>query len=451
MRTTELRPDASLLPPGAHILCAVSGGADSVCLLSLLREQGEYTLSCAHFNHCLRGAESDRDEEFVRSLCEKWGIPFYAGRADVAEIAAREHLSVETAAREARYAFLQKTAADIGAELIATAHTADDQAETILFRLARGTSLRGLGGIPARRDNIVRPLLHVTRQEIEGYLTARGIPHVEDSSNASDAAARNRLRHAVVPVMKSINAGFADNVGRMARLAREDEEYLSERAEEAWNGVWNGAGLSLNALEALPKALRRRILDKAAGRHLTMEEGSAVLSLSGSREPSAAIDLASGLRAERRYDTLVFTSPAEAEERKITPRVLVPGTETELPECGLRLRTEFLPPGSDVQSSFNTFVFSCGMICGTLSVTSRREGDTIRFSHRQGTHSLRRLMIDAKIPRRERGLVPVLRDDEGVLAVYGFGRSERALGSGAEPCLRITFIKNTDIAEEQTK
>lgn len=449
MRTTEPRLELSLLPPGSHVLCAVSGGADSVCLLSLLRERGEYRLSCAHFNHCLRGEESERDEEFVRSLCAEWGIPFYAGRADVCALAEREQLSVETAAREARYVFLQQTAEEIGAELIATAHTADDQAETILFRLARGTSLRGLGGIPEKRDNIVRPLLHVTRQEIDAYLAARGIPHVEDSTNAEDEAARNRLRHHVVPVMKGVNEGFIGNVGRMAARAREDEEYLSARAEEEWSRIRVGDGLALSGLLALPKALSRRLLDRAAGRHLSMEEGDAVLALCRGTDPSAELTLAS-LRAERSYDTLRFSAPTE-EPRELTPRVITPGEDVVLEEAGLTLHAEILPEGSDVQNSFNTFIFSCGMICGTLSVTSRREGDAVRFAHRQGTRSLHRLMIDAKIPRRERGLIPVLRDEEGVLAVYGFGRSERAPARRGEPCIRITIIKNTDKAEEQTK
>ena len=449
MRITEPRPELSLLPPGSHVLCAVSGGADSVCLLSLLRERGEYRLSCAHFNHCLRGEESERDEAFVRSLCAEWGVPFYAGRADVRALAEREHLSVETAAREARYAFLQKTAEEIGAELIATAHTADDQAETILFRLCRGTSLRGLGGIPERRGNIVRPLLRVTRQEIEGYLTERGIPHVEDSSNAEDEAARNRLRHHAVPVLKSVNEGFTGNVGRMAARAREDEEYLSAMAEEAWSRVRDGDGLSLSALNALPKALSRRVLDKAAGRRLSLEEGDAVLSLLHSASPAAKLSLSS-LKAERSYDRLRFSAET-GEPGELVPRVVTPGEDTVLEEAGLTLRAEILPPGSDVQSSFNTFTFCCGMICGTLSVTARREGDAIRFAHRQGSRSLHRLMIDGKIPRRERGLIPVLRDEAGVLAVYGFGQAERALGRGDEPCVRITIRKNTDKAEEQTK
>ena len=452
MRTTDPLLNLSLLPPGSHVLCAVSGGADSVCLLSLLRERKELRVSCAHFNHCLRGQESERDERFVRELCAAWEIPFYAGRGNVRARAEQERCSLETAARAARYEFLRETAEKIGAELIATAHTADDQAETILFRLARGTSLRGLGGIPEKRENIVRPLLSVTRQEITAYLDEHGIAHVEDSSNEENDAARNRLRHFVTPVMKSVNGGFTENVGRMCASAREDEEFLSAEAERRWGEVARDGGLSLSALTALPKALSRRLLDRAAGRHLSREEGDAVLSLRDAA-PSAEVTLG-GLRAERSYDTLRFV-PAEEEERTLTDRVIVPGADMELPEAGLTLRAEILPPGSDVQSSFNTFSFCCGMICGTLMVTSRRPGDAIRFARRQGTHSLRRLMIDAKIPRRERGLIPVLRDDRGVLAVRGFGQSERAGAESDAEQLRITLWENKknnkDMAEEETQ
>ena len=439
--------DVSLLPAGSRVLCAVSGGADSVCLLSLLRERGEYELFAAHFNHCLRGEESERDERFVRSLCADWGVPLYTEREDIRRRAERDGLSLESAAREARYEFLHRTAARCGAELIATAHTARDQAETVLFRMSRGTGLRGLTGIPRQRGNIVRPLLRTGRREIEDYLAERGIPHVEDSTNAADDAARNRIRHGAIPALESVNSAAVENILRMSERLGEDEAYLEAAAAERWSELWDGESLSLPGLCALPKALSRRILNQAAGRRLTLREGDAVLALWESHSPSAGLDLPS-LRAERRYERLFFLPPG-APPGAIAPRELRAGESVTLEEAGFTVFTEYRPAGSEIQSSFNTFSFSYGMICGALTVSSRREGDSIRLAHRDGVRSLRRLMIDAKIPRQQRGEIPVLRDGEGVLAVWGFGQALRAKARPGEEHWRVSIRKNRENTEEE--
>ena len=201
-----------MLPQGARVLCAVSGGADSVCLLHLLKSGGA-DVFCAHFNHRLRGAESDRDEDFVRRLCAELGVELFAGAGDVAEYAARNSMGTEEAARKLRYNYLFDTAAKCGAGRIATAHNAEDNAETVLMNLARGTGLRGIGGIPPRRGKIIRPLLQTTRDEIILYLEENGLEHVEDSTNAADGYARNRLRHYVLPVLRQQNAGAGPRAG----------------------------------------------------------------------------------------------------------------------------------------------------------------------------------------------------------------------------------------------
>ena len=186
-----MRMDTELLPREGLILCAVSGGADSMYLLARLMELG-YTVAAAHYNHGLRGGEADRDETFVRGFCAARGVVFVSEKGGAAAFAAEQGMSVETAARTLRYDFLERTADALGAAVIATAHTADDNAETLLLHLARGTGLKGLGGIPPVRGRVVRPMLHVTRAEIEEYLRAHGIDYVTDSTNASDEYARCR-------------------------------------------------------------------------------------------------------------------------------------------------------------------------------------------------------------------------------------------------------------------
>ena len=311
--------DRSLLPAGCTVLCAVSGGADSVCLLDLVRRLGDVTVLCAHFDHGIRGAESARDAAFVEALCKEWGVPFFPGRGDVPAYAAANGLSIETAAREVRYAFLERTAKEQGADVIATAHNLNDNAETILFRMARGTGLRGLTGIPARRGRIVRPLL--PRRDIEEYLTARGIPHVEDSTNAETDAARNRIRLDVLPRLESIHPGAAAGIARMSETLAEDEAFLASLAEEKlalWGEAIPGAELC-----AVPRPVARRALARWLGGELSRErfdallrfaagDGDGVLELPGRR---VRRELGSARGTRRRWRSACFCP----EKRSFTP------------------------------------------------------------------------------------------------------------------------------------
>lgn len=429
--------DRRHLPAGTRVLCAVSGGADSVCLLHLLHGEEDLEVLAAHYNHCLRGTESDGDEAFVRELCADWGIPFYAGRGDVAEYAKSHALSLEAAARTLRYAFLEETAEKCAADVIVTAHTASDNTETVLLHLARGAGLRGLGGIAPRRGKLLRPLLGMSREDVEDYLHAHALPHREDSSNALDDAARNRLRHHAIPALKSVNGALDESVGRMTALLRRDEEALEQLAGEAWQRLWDGEGLSVEGLRALPEALAFRLLRRLAGESAELVHLEALWALCTGNDPSGETVLPGGRRFGRVYDRL---GPV-GDELFLPERQIVPGQTLFLPEAQLWLRAQLCAPGTEIQKAFNTFSFSCASICGRLTVASRTAGESIAFGHREGTHSLKKLMTDAHIPRRERGLVPVIRDEAGVLAVYGFGQARRAAAREGEEVLRITIYK----------
>ena len=219
-----------MLPQGSTVLCAVSGGKDSMALLSVLQTlapERNLMIHAAHFNHQLRGEESQRDENFVSKWCADHNIPLTIGSGDVAQAAQEQGKGIEETARAMRYGFLTETAQEVGAEKIATAHNADDNAETVLLHLVRGSGLDGLTGIPPVRGILIRPLLGVPRIDIEVYLAQENIPHVEDSSNQDTKFARNRIRQAILPVMKDLNPAFVSTLSANLVHLREDRELLA--------------------------------------------------------------------------------------------------------------------------------------------------------------------------------------------------------------------------------
>ena len=387
-----------LLTGGDRVICAVSGGADSMALLMglyLLREKLGISLEAAHFNHCLRGAESDEDEAFVRDFCHGLDIPFHCGSGQV--VSGKKGL--EAAAREARYQYLTS----LGGK-IATAHTADDNAETVLMHLLRGTGLKGLGAIAPQRGNIIRPMLSITREELLTFLNEYHIDYRTDSSNLGDDFLRNRLRHRVVPLLTQENPRFAENLSATALRLRQDEQALQELA--AVDGP-----LSVSALVQKPAAIRYRVLErflKENGvREPEAEHLSLVDSLVFSKRPSARAMLPGGVLLYRQYDRILCGKEKGIPEEK---RLSCPGS-VEFGEYSLicipakeRLNTE-----------------DCFSVCvqGDLMVRSRQTGDEMRLSG--GRKSLKKLFIDRKIPADLRPFVPVLTDEKGVVGVYGLG------------------------------
>ena len=248
---------------GDRVFVALSGGADSVALLHILytlRIQMGFSLHALHLNHRLRGTESRRDERFVRSLCASLDIPLTVDSAPVRSLARRRGLSVEDCARRVRYAFFRRHAGAPG-DKVATAHTASDNAETVLLNLIRGTGLRGLCGIPPVRGNIIRPLIGCTRAQVEAYCAGYGLAYVTDSTNRSDEHTRNRLRHHVVPLLLRENPRFEERVSDMAQMLRADADYLDREALGALEHAAASERLySRGTLLALPAVLRLRTL-----------------------------------------------------------------------------------------------------------------------------------------------------------------------------------------------
>ncbi len=434
-------PEAPVGQP-LRILVGCSGGADSVALLQLLWKTDKVTVFCAHFNHCLRGAESDGDEDFVRRLCADRGIPFFAGRGDVAAFAGRERLGTEEAARVLRYSFLLRTAREAQCGFLATAHNAEDNAETVLLNLLRGTGARGLGGIPPLRKTkegvtLLRPLLTVPRQALLDYLEENGMEHREDSSNAGDEYTRNRLRHRVLPLLRELNPRAVEHIGSAAALLREDEEYLEGLASAFLENSPQGERLSIPALLQLPRPVAMRVLRRVAGcpgrEHLERLYAFCALGREGTEL------CLPGLRARRAGGFLSF-SMGQPAEVQIARRRVRPGETVLLPEVEKAVRCrEISPPDKEIYSSFNTFYFQSEKICGKICVASRAPGDAIRLAGRGCTKSLRSLFREAGVPPEDRGRIPVLSDGEGVIAVAGFGAAERcaAVPGRAAICVEV--------------
>jgi tRNA(Ile)-lysidine synthase len=423
----------AMLPEGGTILCAVSGGADSVCLLHILKALAPargYSLAAAHFNHGLRGAEADEDERFVRSLAADWSIPFFAGRGDTAARAASRGLGLEETARLLRYDFLREAAKEAGAEVIATAHTADDNLETLLMRLARGTGLRGLAGIPPRRGALVRPLLTTGRAWVLAYLEEYGLPHREDRTNADTAFTRNRLRAEAVPVLRALNPRLTEAVNTTTALLRADDAALTARAWELVRHAQahpSGAVFvptSLLASAPGPVASRAALLllerAGAGRRDLTAGHIASILALAQSADPSAQLSLPGGACAWRDYGNLCF-SAAPPPESTFSPARLPAEGVVIPPGAPFRVRVTRCKKTAEMQNSAGVFYLRCDIIKGELWVRPRRSGDAVRFPGRTGTRSVKELFIDEHVPRTLRALIPVFMDGDTVAAVGGFG------------------------------
>jgi tRNA(Ile)-lysidine synthase len=420
-----------LFERGARVVAAVSGGSDSVALAWILRElsdAGALRLTAiAHLDHSLRGAESARDAAFCRDLAAEFGLPFDVEAVDVARLAKDQGQSIEEAGREARYAFFERVRARTSADAVATGHTRDDQAETVLMRVFRGAGTKGLGGIPPRRGAIVRPLIDLRRVELVGWLDALGRHWVEDSTNADRALTRNWIRHALLPeITARFGDGVVDVLARGADLARADDSVLSEIAREVAPGIQENVGdaidLSVPALCVQPLAIRQRVvrgaLRRVGDRGPSAAQVAAVLRMAESGQPARLrlgqrqLELSGGGRVL----SIREARPAELTGGSWTYPLKIPGT-IELPEASGRLtaspttlaalgglsKVKALPPGQAVAAGLE----------GPLVVRAWRPGDALQVLGLSGRKKVQDLFVDRKVPRERRHMVPVVTHPDG--------------------------------------
>ena len=438
MKTSiDLIETFDLLPHGSCVLCALSGGRDSVYLLHRLMEWGKernLTVLAAHYNHRLRGEESDRDEQFVRAFCADLQVPLYVGEGNVADYAMANGLGVEEAARTLRYAFLEETRKTCGADLIATAHHADDLAETMLFQLARGAGAKGLSGIPPKRGVIVRPILLVERREIDVYLERKGIAYVDDSTNFLEEGSRNTLRHRVIPVLKELNPEFVAHAARSAMLLRADDAYIQKQADAFLQNHPAEQGMDASALRELDFPVASRVIRSVWGAGLQYEHVRQILDLCAhtgvayAHVPNAVIRVDGGK---------LWT-----DEAAVCPdAVAICGEEGEAEYGAFRIRWKTQVFNEEIHNSFNTFCLKYENIKGVVRVSSRQSGDCVKFAGAAHTKKLKKLFSEQKLTQPQRVAIPVLRDEEGIVAVYGFGIARRCVPEIGEKILYIQCDK----------
>jgi len=413
-----------LIEPGDTVIVAISGGADSVALLDILAtlDNLRLTLVPAHLNHLLRGEESDRDEQFVRQIASRYGLTPEVRRVDVAAAAAAKGLSLEEAGREARYAFFRELAGRYGAREIALAHHRDDQAETVLMRLLRGSAGSGLSAIRPRGEDglLVRPLLVARRGEIEAYLAMVGLTWREDSSNSDTGFLRNRIRHELLPLLRSYNPRITEGLCQTAEALARDEEILSAITFKAFDRCVKAAGSSrvvdLDLLDLEPPTLRLRLFRmviaavKGGLRRISFRHLAAVERLALAESPSARVVLPGNLLAVREYRRLIFRQGGESQPSggdDLLVRIEVPGRYS-LPDGTVLAIDAFsaLPDGWRSQGGQTLWVEGAALPF-PWEVRYFRSGDRFRPLGMSGEKKLKNLFIDRKIPVSARGRIPL--------------------------------------------
>ncbi len=455
-----------MFPTGIPVVVLVSGGADSTALLRVLAS-GEVApglqLSVLHVNHQLRGADADADEHFVSDLCATLGVPLRSVRFDVAAWAAAQGLNLEDAGRRVRYRFAEEeldarceAAAVMPARgRIATAHTRDDRLETFLMRLASGSGPGGLATLPATRGRIVRPLVDATRVQIVEYLGSLDQDWREDASNLDTTRLRARVRHELVPVLREIAPGAADNVARSLALLADDDELLSSMGDgfvrEVTISVPGGIAMNRAFMNTLTRTMARRVVRTAlleafpeAGR---LEASHVEAIVDGLRDDRFARDLPGGLEARTEYDNLIVRSGHEAPT--VAPALLPLPGKVDLGQAGT-MTAEAADPGI-LPSDPGTALVDADSVADTLVVDAPREGDRIRPLGMEGTRKLSDLFVDAKLPRSARAGTPVVRDGERIVWVAGVRLSEDVKVTGETTrAFRLTWHREQeDIAEHR--
>lgn len=420
-----------LLEEGERVVLAVSGGPDSVALLHVLLNLAplyHLSLHVAHLNHMFRGEEARADAVFVAALAQSYRLPATIASRDVPALRRKARLSAQEAARKARYQFLEEVARATGAQKIALGHQADDQAETVLLNFLRGSGLAGLGGMPPRRGKFIRPLIEVTRKEIETYNAYHHLSFREDASNQKPLYLRNRLRHELFPLLLRYNPRLIETLLRSASILQEENAYLEAEAQKAFLLLTeNQAGrLSLSlAFLSYPPALQRRLVRLAYETLLPESKGLSFAQVEKVRtvaqgETGKSVLLPQGVKAVKSYGKIVFTLLPEKKEEFCLP-LQVPGETCLFPFLNKKMGASFFPWDLDkkISPSPHEAYLDLAQVSLPLWVRSRRPGDVFWPLGAPGRKKLKDFLIDARVPRAEREKIPLVANKQEIVWVAG--------------------------------
>jgi hypoxanthine phosphoribosyltransferase len=469
-RTERRIRAAGLLVQGDAAVVAVSGGPDSVALLHVLfvlsrKPEWGWRLIVAHVDHGFRGAESAAECAYVERLAAELGLPYAVARLDMpAELEANGG-NAQAVARERRYAFLRETAERFGAGKIALAHHADDQAETVLMRILRGTGLSGLAGIPERRREkkveLIRPFLRIYKSEIIEYCCSHNLLFYRDSSNDSLKYERNRIRLEALPFLARYNPQLPEALNRLAETAADEDAYLEQETRAAFDRIVTpGSGdagaylLERGAFAGLPVALQRRLIKLILSCLASGTAEFAMLervrqAILQAETPHLALDLGGGCRLVREYERIAFLLKPEPAEKPVSYHYTWREGERRLPipEIGLELRMEPVAPTASMElagtadARTDSAIFAADRLVFPLTVRTRRNGDRMRPYGLNGSKKVKDIFIDEKVPQRLRDRLPVVTDAEGrILWIPGVKRSDIAIADArTESMIRLTL------------
>lgn len=408
----------NMISSGDKVVVGLSGGADSMCLLFILNElkhELNFTVSAAHINHLIRGDEAKRDELFVENYCNKNNIGIITVNIDIPEISARTGESIELTARKKRYEFFE----GLDCDKIATAHSGSDRVETLLMNLSRGTGLNGLCSIPPVRDRIIRPLIDITRQEIEEFCKLNSIPYINDSSNFTDEYTRNKYRLNVIPQLKAINSNFEANVLRCLNSLNEENDFILLSAKSEISKRLHSPGkLSLNEFNVLPQGLQHRIIMTFLDMNKCYDyETKHIDYICSNVDACYSLTLPHNRKITSDKNSLYFEENFKQEAfEEISVNI------ADIINNEIKIGTITLCVSSSVPYSDKTlYIADADKLDNCISIRTRRSGDSFTFKRRHCSKSLKKLFNEFKIPKEIRDRLLVIADSSGVIFLESIG------------------------------
>jgi tRNA(Ile)-lysidine synthase len=420
-----------MLDSGDKILVGFSGGPDSMALLhslNITKALLNIKICALHINHQLRAKAADQDERFAIQICKKWNVPIRTEKVDVKKYAQKHKLSIEESARVLRYEELSQWAKRLHCNKIAIGHNANDNVETVIINLIRGTGLAGLAGIPPKRDNIIRPLIETDRSEILAYLRSNKLNYCHDLTNLELGLRRNYIRHKIIPLLEGLNPNLTETVMRNSQIVRDIDKDIINIAKVAKKSVvykrGKGIKLDIKKLLSYNHSIQREIIKEILP-HLSFKETEALLDLTN--KPSGKrLELNSELSVWKEYGFLHIAQnqPGASPSNRKSWQINI-GQITKIPELNLELSAQ-IKQGTAKSFNDNTELFDCAKITLPLSIRSRKPGD--RFIPFKGKEKkLKDILIDDKIPNRMRDRLPLLCDTNNILWIIGSRRSNIGL------------------------